>query len=357
MGFLGKIFKKESTVKIPRGFYNIPVQAVNRLTKDAVEIVFSIPQDLEGTFAFAPGQYLTVSIAIDGKEERRSYSICSAKGVALAIAVKEVEKGKVSTYFNRQLKAGDSIFISKPEGRFLLNDAKKVVAIAAGSGITPIMSMAHEIEKTGDASMKLVFANKTEQDILFREQLGQLAKTETRYFLTQEVKEGFDQGRISKDTFMGIIKEDLGILRSDGFYICGPEEMIQGVKAALELFGVPADKIHYELFTTAAKSDPTPAAPADFKGTAKVKVILDDESHDFVMNSNKTVLDAASSEEIDAPYSCRGGVCSTCRAKVLKGSVRMNLNYTLTDKEVEQGYILTCQSHPTSEELIISYDE
>lgn len=357
MGFFGKLFKKESTVKIPRGFYNIPVQQINRLTKDAVEIVFSIPQDLEEIFSFIPGQYLTLSITIDGKEERRSYSICSEKNAPLAIAVKEVENGKVSPWFNRQLKVGESILISKPEGRFLLTDAKKVVAIAAGSGITPIMSMAHEIEKNETASMKLVYANKTENDILFREQLDNLSKTEKHYFLTQEQKEGFGQGRITKDAFMTIIKEDLGMLKSDGFFICGPEEMIQSVKAALELFGVPENKIHFELFTTEAKSNPTPVTSSDFKGKTKVKVILDDEVFDFEMNSVKTVLDAVMAEEVDAPYSCRGGVCSTCRAKVIKGSVKMNLNYTLTDKEVEQGYILTCQSHPTSEELIISYDE
>ncbi len=356
MGFFGKLFKKESTVKIPRGFYNIPVQQINRLTKDAVEIVFAIPQELEDTFAFMPGQYITISAEIDGKEERRSYSICSEKGKSLAIAVKEVEKGKVSTWINRRLQAGESMFISKPEGRFLLNDAKKVVAVAAGSGITPIMSMACEVEKHGDASMKLIFANKTESDILFRERLDNLSRTETRYFLTQEQKEGFGSGRITKEAFMAIVKEDLGILKSDGFFICGPEEMIHSVKAALELFGVPESKIHFELFTTAAKSDPAPAA-SNFKGTTRVKVIMDDESYEFEMNSSKTVLDAASAADVDAPYSCRGGVCSTCRAKVLKGAVKMNLNYTLTDKEIEQGYILTCQSHPTSEELIISYDE
>lgn len=357
MGFFGKLFKKESTVKIPRGFYNIPVQQINRLTKDAVEIVFSIPQDLEETFSFIPGQYITLSVTIDGKEERRSYSICSEKNSPLAIAVKEVENGKVSPWFNNQLQVGESVLISKPEGRFLLNGAKKVVTIAAGSGITPIMSMAHEIEKTEGASMKLFFVNKTENDILFREQLDSLAKTEKHYFLTQEQKDGLGQGRITKDAFMTIIKEDLELLKSDGFFICGPEEMIHDVKAALELFGVAESKIHFELFTTEAKSNPTPVTPSDFKGKTKVKVILDDEAFDFEMNSGKTVLDAAMAEEVDAPYSCRGGVCSTCRAKVIKGSVKMNLNYTLTDKEVEQGYILTCQSHPTSEELIISYDE
>lgn len=356
MGFFGKLFKKEEAVKIPRGFHSVTVLQINRLTRDAVEIVFDIPQELQSTFSFTPGQYLSVSIELNGKEERRSYSICSEKGKPLAIAVKEVENGKVSTWVNRTLQVGNAVLISKPEGRFVLNGAKKIVAIAAGSGITPIMSMAAAIEQTADASMKLIFANKTEADILFRERLDKLTKTEKRYFLTQEEKAGFNFGRITKDAFMAIIKEDLGVLRSDGFYICGPEEMIHSVKTALELFGVAEDKIHFELFTTVTATESAPPA-LDFKGTVKVKVLLDDETFDFQMNSTKTILDAASSEEVDAPYSCRGGVCSTCRAKVLKGTVKMNLNYTLTDKEVEQGYILTCQSYPTSEELIISYDE
>lgn len=356
MGFFGKLFKKESEVKIPRGFHSVSVSQINRLTKDAVEIVFNIPQELKDTFEFLPGQYISVSTQINGKEERRSYSICSEKGAPLAIAVKEVENGKVSTWANRELKAGDSVLIAKPEGRFVLDGAKKIVAIAAGSGITPIMSMAAEVEQTADATMKLLFANKTEADILFRERLDKFSKTDKRYFLTQEEKEGFHQGRITKDAFMAFVKEDLSVLRSDGFYICGPEEMIQSVKTALELFGVAENKIHFELFTTVATTESTPEV-VDFKGSVKVKVLLDDEEFNFQMNSTKTVLDAASSEEVDAPYSCRGGVCSTCRAKVLKGTVKMNLNYTLTDKEVEQGYILTCQSYPTSEELIISYDE
>lgn len=357
MGFLGKLFKKESITKIPRGFYNIPVRQVNRLTKDAVEIEFDVPQELTETFSFIPGQYITLSVEIDGKEERRSYSICSKKGVSLAIAVKEVENGKVSTWINRKLQVGDTVLISKPEGRFLLNDATKIVAIAAGSGITPIVSMAHQIEQTAGASMKLIFANKTENDILFRERLDALSNTEKQYFLTQEDKAGFGKGRITKDVFMGIIKEDLDILKSDGFFICGPEEMIQEVKTALELFGVPETKIHFELFTTADKKEVPTEAVSEFKGTTKVKVVLDDEVFEFEHKGNKTLLDVAISEDIDAPYSCRGGVCSTCRAKVLKGSVKMTLNYTLTDKEIEQGYILTCQSHPTSSELILSYDE
>ncbi len=357
MGFFGKIFKKETTVKTPRGFHNVSVKTINRLTKDAVEIVFDIPADLKETFSFFPGQYLTLIVEINQKEERRSYSICSENGADLAIAVKEVENGIVSKYLNNLLKSGDSILISKPEGRFLLNDAKKIIAIAAGSGITPIVSMAYEVQKMDDASMKLFYVNKKEQDILFQSRLNQLSKVETTYFLTQEEKEGYAKGRVGKDAFMSIIKEDLSILKSDGFYICGPEEMIHHVKEALQLFGVSDSKIHFELFTTALSVEKEVVEEVSFSGTTKVKVVLDDETFDFEMKGNKSVLESAISEGADVPYSCKGGVCSTCRAKVLKGTVKMKVNYTLTDKEIEQGYILSCQTHPTSSELIISYDE
>lgn len=355
MGILGKLFKKEPVVKIPRGFYEIPVQQINRLTKTAVEIVFSIPNDLKETFSFVPGQYITISIEINGKEERRSYSICSAKDADFSIAVKKVENGKVSSWLNDNLSAGQKLLISKPEGRFILNDQKTSVAIAAGSGITPIMSIAYEIEKRKD-SLKLLYVNKTENDILFKNQLDALSSVDKLYYLTQEQKEGYRQGRITKETVIDFIKEDLSVLSADSFFICGPEQMIREVREALELFGVNASKIHFELFTPAPVEEKENQT-VDFKGTTKVKVIIDDETHDFEMTGKKTVLDAAIAENIDAPYSCRGGVCSTCRAKIIKGTAKMNINYTLTDKEIEQGFILTCQSHPTSSELTISYDE
>lgn len=356
MGFLGKLFKKEASDNTPRGFFKVQVKAINRLSKDAVEVVFDIPQNTKESFQFLPGQYITISTTVNGKEERRSYSICSAPGTDLAIGVKEVKGGKVSAWINNSLNAGDSVLISKPEGRFLLGNAKNVVAIAAGSGITPILSMASALDKSG-GKMTLLFANRTENDILFKAALDKLSAVEKRYYLTQEQTIEYKQGRITKETFIDFIKEDLGILKADGFFICGPEEMIMGVKAALEMFGVPADKIHFELFYPTAVKEEVKAAPSNFSGVTKMKVILDDEVQTIEIKGNKTILDAAVGADIDAPYSCRGGVCSTCRAKVVSGTVKMNLNYTLTDKEVEDGYILTCQSHATSEELTISYDE
>ena len=274
-------------------------------------------------------------------------------------AVKQIPEGLVSGWFNEHLSEGTELLVSEPHGHFILQQEKKVVAIAAGSGITPIMSIAKAVEQGQDGTVKLFFANKTEDSILFRQEIDSLKRTSATYFLTQETKEGFESGRITKERFIEVIKTDLDILKSDGFYICGPEDMIFGVRDALELFGVPAEKIHFELFTTPTHtpSEATPAATS-FTGKSKVKVTLDDEDFEFELDaSGKTILETLNKEGADAPYSCKGGVCSTCRAKVVKGAVTMDLNYTLTDKEIADGYILTCQSHPASDELIITYDD
>jgi len=357
MRILGRFFKKEAVVKNPRGFYPVSVNSIERLTHNSVKITFDIPIELQEKFTFIPGQHINIVTTISGKEERRSYSICSGRNQKMAIAVKEVVDGTVSRWLNRDLCEGDELWISPPNGHFLLGESKKIVAIAAGSGITPIMSMAHEVEIFTDTSMKLFFVNKTEADIMFHRQLNEFSRIEKKYFLTQEHKDNFINKRLDQENLMALIKEDLSILKSDGFFICGPEGLIHTVKSTLELFGVPTTKIHFELFSVDKPDIAVKQKETRFKGTAKVTVIIDDEEYSFEMKSNQTVLEAASVADADPPYSCRGGVCCTCRGKVLKGSVKMDLNYTLTDKEIEQGYVLTCQSRPTSEEIIISYDE
>jgi len=358
MRLLDRLFRREATIKIPRGFFAVSVANMTRLTHQAVQVTFDIPVELHEKFAFLPGQHINIAVKINGQEQRRSYSICSQPGQSLSIAVKEVADGFVSKWINQELCIGDELWISPPNGHFLLQENKNIVAIAAGSGITPIMSMAYEIEQIPGASMNLFFINKTERDILFRQEIDNLSQTKTRYFLTQEQKNGFINQRLEQDSLIELIKENLSLLKSEGFFICGPEGLIQTVKTTLELFGVPPTKIHFELFATAPVDHVVGQENAtDFKGTAKVTVILDEQDYVFEMKNNQTILDAASKADADPPYSCRGGVCSTCRAKLIKGTVKMDLNYTLTDKEIEQGYILTCQSHPTSEEIIISYDQ
>lgn len=338
--------------KAPRGFNFTNIKAVERLSNDTVKVV------LDASFDFTPGQYINVVIPINGKDERRSYSICSGKGEPLAIAIKEVENGTVSKWFNQEAKAEMEIAVSSPEGNFTKpTDAKNIVAIAAGSGITPIMSISKQIENEG-GNVRLYFGNRTEADIIFKSEIDALDKTSPVYFLSREEKAGYENGRITKQVLIDEFKKDLSLLRADGFFLCGPEEMIVEACEALEMFGVDKEKVHFELFTTPVLMKPEETSDAvEFKGTSSVTAVLDREEETFELDSSKSLLDGALDEGIDAPYSCRGGVCSTCKAKVIEGSASMKINYSLTDQEVADGYILTCQAHPTSEKITINFDE
>jgi len=355
-----KLFGKGGSSKAPKGFYELTIASIRRLTADTVEVSFDIPSNKESFFKFTPGQYINFSITIDGKEERRSYSICSGPNEKLAVAVKKVENGKVSTWFNTTAQSGETIFVSPPEGNFIRpKEAKNIVAIAVGSGITPIMSMAKAAESS-DVNIKLLYGSRSMDQVIFREELAQLSNTSTSHFLSQEVFEGSVNSRINKDAFTLVIKEGLEILKSDGFFICGPEEMIVDMVDVLKTFGVNEDKIFYELFTTPTVlgSKSTGNDGGSFTGTSKVTVLLDDETVTFDLDADgPVILDKVNDEGFDAPYSCKGGVCCTCKAKILEGNATMKVNYSLTDKEVEDGYILTCQAHPSSETLKISYDD
>ncbi|GAB5418368.1 MAG: phenylacetate-CoA oxygenase/reductase subunit PaaK [Crocinitomicaceae bacterium] len=354
MGLFSKS-RKKSGKKAPRGFSMVTIQKIERLSSDTVKIIFDATND---DFPFKAGQYINVAIPINGEEIRRSYSICSGTNEALAIAVKEVDNGTVSKWFNQTAAAEMTVAISKPEGNFIKPaDAKNIVAIAAGSGITPIMSISKQIEEEG-GNVRLYFGNRTEQDIIFRSEIEALNNTNPVFFLSREEKEGFEKGRINKQVLVDEFKKDLSLLKSDAFFLCGPEEMIVLATEALHMFGVSKDKIHFELFTTPVLMKPEEATPADaFNGKSTVTAVVDGEEETFQLDSSKTLLEGAMDNGVDAPYSCRGGVCSTCKAKVMEGAATMTLNYSLTDSEVEEGYILTCQAHPASEKLKFDYDE
>lgn len=355
-----KLFGKGGKSKAPKGFFELTIASITKLTDDTVEVGFDIPGDKQSFFKFTPGQYLNFSIEIDGKEERRSYSICSGPEERLAVAIKLVPNGKMSTWFNKTAKVGESIFVSAPEGNFVRpKEAKNIVAIAAGSGITPIMSMAKAAESS-DVQIQLYYGSRSLNQVIFRDAISQLKNTKTTHFLSGEVAEGAINSRISKETFTEIIKSDLGLLKSDAFFLCGPEQMIVDLVDVLKLFGTNESKIFYELFTTPTlmKSNSTGDTGGSFSGTSKVTVVLDDDEMTFDLAADgPAILDKVNQEGFDAPYSCKGGVCCTCKAKIIEGNASMKVNYSLTDKEVEEGYILTCQAHPASETLKISYDD
>jgi ring-1,2-phenylacetyl-CoA epoxidase subunit PaaE len=355
-----KLFGKGGNAKAPKGFYELTISAITKLTNDTVEVSFEISKETKSYFKFTAGQYVNFAITINGNEERRSYSICSGPQENLSVAVKQVESGKVSTWFNTVAAVGDSIFVSAPEGNFVRpKEAKNIVAIAVGSGITPIMSMAKAAESS-DVRLNLFYGSRSKSQIIFNDAISNLKNTKTRHFLSSEAADDCVNSRIDKESFTAAIKNDLEILKSDGFFLCGPESMIVDIVEVLNTFGVNEDKIFYELFTTPTVlgTKTTGNTAGTFSGTSKVTVILDDDTVSFDLAAEgASILDKVNKEGFDAPYSCKGGVCCTCKAKIIEGNATMTVNYSLTDKEVEDGYILTCQSHPASEVLKISYDD
>jgi ring-1,2-phenylacetyl-CoA epoxidase subunit PaaE len=361
MGLLSKIFKKSSEPKeatLPKGFVQAKVKQARKITENSVEIQFdanSLPNDFQH---FVPGQYITLSINFEGKEYRRSYSLCSAPSEGLAIGVKKLQGGKVSSFLVDYAESGMTINISKPEGNFkLLGAVENPVFIAAGSGITPILSMMKTMEQQGKKST-LLFGNRNINQVMFLNEIQALQHVEKHYFLSKEKQDGYAHKRLDFENLKTIFKEQLPLLRAGGFYICGPEEMIKGAIEALNFFGVAEDKIHFELFTEAKLlKKESPQTAESFSGDADVTITLDGMEENFTLNTKgHTLLDAVLEIGLDAPYSCKGGVCSTCRAKVTAGSVKMNNNLTLTNGEVAEGYILTCQAHPTSKVLKVTYD-
>ena len=358
MGFLDKIFKKKEEGKAPKGYHLIKVKEVIKVTSDSVKVAFDVPSELKGEFSFIPGQYVTLCVDLNGKEERRSYSICSGPNEALAVAIKIVSGGKVSTWANQTLNVGDEVLVSKPEGNFQWNSKDAfVVAFAAGSGVTPMLSIAKHLEnQVGD--MRLFYGNKTENSTMFLKELNELKNTKTHLFLSQEVKEGTTNSRLTNDSISELIKSDLNLLKADAYFLCGPEEMIKSGLETLKLFGVSKDKVHYELFTTPVLLVEKQKETLEvFKGTSQVTVILDQEKIELSINEKSpSILDSLNEEGYDPPYSCRGGVCCSCKAKVIEGKATMKLNYSLTEKDVENGYILTCQAQPASEKVTISFD-
>jgi ring-1,2-phenylacetyl-CoA epoxidase subunit PaaE len=348
-------FKSNKNNALPKGAHHLVVKSVEKLTNDAVQIEFDIPSLLQANFNFTAGQYLTLELDIDGEKLRRSYSICSGEKQGLCIGVKAIEKGKASNYLQR-IEKGTSLLVFEPEGNFTWNpNNKNVVAIAAGSGITPIMGM---LKTAGDsAHFHLFYGNKSAHSSLFLNEIQSLTNTSTHLYFSKENQDGAIFGRIDEAALKTQIKQNLSLLQADAFYLCGPQALVEMAEKTLAFFGVAEQKIHKELFFVSNTSKQTEVIE-QFSGKSQVKVMIDGEIAQFEMQgTDKSILELAEKAGLDAPFSCRGGVCSSCRAKVLKGSASMRMNHSLTDNEVAEGYILTCQAHATSQELIVNYDE
>jgi ring-1,2-phenylacetyl-CoA epoxidase subunit PaaE len=353
-------------------FHSLKITDVRKETADCVSIAFDVPNEISDNFQFLAGQYLTLRAMIEDEEIRRSYSLCSAPfEKELRVAIKQVENGKFSTFANNVLKAGDHIDVMTPMGNFALkneaNNKKSYALFAAGSGVTPILSIAKEIlNKEPNSIVTLFYGNKGFNDVIFREELEELKSLNltrlsvVHVFSRESLGNKLQKGRIDKQKTIDLYNAFLKHISVDEAFICGPEQMILGVKDALTDQGVDSSKIHFELFTSGnvsrSKKEIVEAYLPSFE--SKVEVILDADSFEFNLDSNgMTILDAAQKAGGDLPYACKGGVCCTCKAKVIEGTVRMTINYALTPEEVESGYILTCQAHPTSEKVVVSFDE
>lgn len=355
---LFNIFKKKSTEKkCPRGFYSVKVKEKEFLTDVSVKISFEIPENLKEEFQFIPGQYINFATTLNGHDIRRSYSLCNGPDEDLAVGIKHQKEGAFSTFVLEELQVGDEVMISKPMGNFQWEkDSKYIVAFAAGSGVTPILSIAKMAQKVGQ-KLLLLYGNKTFENVMFLPELDALSNVEIVHFYSQEEREGSIAGRMSKENMLTFLNQRPDVLQADDYYLCGPNDMIENARDLLAELGVSDKKVHFEMFQTKKILPTEKQLEGTFQGKVETTVILDQEEYHFTMNAQDNVLQKVLDEDIDAPYSCRGGVCQTCKCKVIEGSADMALNFTLSEKEVAQGYILSCQATPTSEKLVVSYDD
>lgn len=352
-------------------FHSLKVLEVTKETEDAVSIAFEVPADLKDEYSYKSGQYLTLKAIVDGEELRRSYSLCSAPFEnEWRVAIKQVDKGKFSTFANTKLKSGDLMDVMTPMGNFAIetDPSKKgsYVLFAAGSGITPVLSIAKSILKNEpNSDVTLFYGNKGVNSVIFKEEIEGLKNQYMNrlrvihIFSRENLGNKIQKGRIDQEKANELFKAFLKGTEIDGVYICGPEAMILGVKDSMIANGVHESRVHFELFTTPSAKAKSVELPTNSpKIESNITIIMDGDEYDVHLDSTgKNILDAAYDSGADLPFACKGGVCCTCKAKIIEGSVRMDVNYALEKDEVEAGYILTCQSHPTSDKLIISFDE
>lgn len=342
-------------------FHKLEIQDITKETADAVSITFKVPDNLKSEFKFKAGQYITLKADIKGNDVRRAYSICSdPNSDELKVAVKAVEGGTFSVFANNSLKVGDVLEVMKPEGRFILESANNehYIAFAAGSGITPILSMIKD-SLHNNSTFTLIYGNKSENDTIFKNQLDTLkemygTRLNIHYIFSREEVQGSLAGRIDEDTVNHFVNKIYKNTSFHSAYICGPEEMIKKVSASLTENSFAQDAIYYELFSTPVEVNQGADIP---EGNSEITIVLDDEETTFIMPQKKTILEVALKKDLDAPYSCQGGICSSCLAKITEGEATMERNEILTDDEIRDGLVLTCQAHPTTPRIKIDFDD
>jgi len=351
-------------------FHRLTIRDLRRETVDAVSIAFDVPDGLGPDYRFAPGQYLTLRATIDGEDMRRSYSICSGPDDGeLRIAVKRVEGGVFSDWVNRTLQPGDEIEVMTPTGRFgasgISGQPRIHVAFAAGSGITPVLSILRGVlAREPDSRFFLFYGNRSTGEILFREALEELkdrclGRLSVFHVLSQEEQDlPILTGRLDGDKVRRLLRLVVPAEAVDEVYLCGPEAMSREIAATLAELGVAPEKVHVELFVSALGGQPRPkpvAPPADAPSRIAV-LTVDGKRREVPVADGESILDAALRAGMDLPYACKGGMCSTCRAKLVEGEAAMDLNYSLEPWELAAGFILTCQSHPKTGRVVVDYD-
>ncbi|NTS39552.1 phenylacetate-CoA oxygenase/reductase subunit PaaK [Flavisolibacter sp. BT320] len=354
-------------------FHSLRVKKTVQETEDCVTIEFEIPETLKETFRFTQGQNLTLKKMINGQELRRNYSICTSPfDNRLVVAVKKVAGGLFSTWANESLKAGDVLEVLPPTGNFhtpLHPDQKKhYVAFAAGSGITPLLSIIKTTLLTEpQSSFTLVYGNRSKATILFKEELEALKdkfieRFRVYHILSREKTDApINHGRIDTEKLSLLFDKVINLERCDEFYLCGPEELIFCIRGFLAGRGVAESKIHFELFTVPGQKRETTNVKTETleetRPKAQVTIKVDGIHFDFdLAYESETILDAALKQGADLPYACKGGVCTTCKAKLVEGKVSMDVNWGLEPDEVEKGFVLTCQSHPQTEKVFLDFD-
>lgn len=350
-------------------FHTLTIADVRRETPDAVSLAFAVPERLRSAYRYTPGQYLTLRATIDGEDVRRSYSICSGMDDGeLRVVVKRLAGGAFSTWVNEQLHAGDTLSVMTPDGRFGVaiepGSVRTLVAFAAGSGITPVMAILKTALRREAGRFFLFYGNRTAADIIFREQLEDLkdrylARLSLFHVLSREQQDvEMLNGHLDAEKVQVLMRSVVPAATVDQAFVCGPQPMIEGMEKALTTVGIPHERVHVERFTPGVGGRPRPVVVPPLAAPKSIATVISEGARfDIPVAEGEAIIDAAIRAGRSLPFSCRGGMCCTCRAKLVEGKVKMAVNYSLEPWETEAGYVLTCQSHPLTDRVVIDYDQ
>ncbi|WP_326946780.1 phenylacetate-CoA oxygenase/reductase subunit PaaK [Amycolatopsis sp. NBC_01307] len=346
-------------------FHPLKVAGIARLCDDAVAVTFDVPPSLASDFDFKPGQSLTLRRSVDGRDERRSYSICAAAGTAPRVGVRLVPGGLFSSWLLNDVRAGDTIEVAPPTGSFTpdLTQGGHHVLIAAGSGITPVLSIVSSLLATPDATVTVLYGNRRTDTVMFADELADLkdrapSRLELIHVLSREPREAeLFTGRLDVPKLRQLFSSLVPVSEVDHWWLCGPFEMVTGAQELLTSLDVPRARIHQELFYVDTPPEPVSHVDPEVAGeSSEVRVVLDSRASTMTLPRTSSVLDGAQRYRPDLPFACKGGVCGTCRARVTEGKVDLRRNFALEEAEVAAGFVLTCQSYPVSETVTVDYD-